>query len=309
MDHLQRYLADEVAEDHTIGRLTRREALRRLSLLGLTSLGASALLAACANATDSSEDQPSAPPSPGEPETARPLPSARSSDAIVTTEAITYPGRGVTLQGAFAAPTSSPRGAVMVIHENRGLSDFIRSITGRLAGDGYTALAVDLLSAEGGTAAFADEAAIGPALTRLASERSVDDMRSTLDELQRRQPAAKLAVIGFCFGGGMVWELLKDGDPRIAAAVPFYGPVADPDFSGSEAAVLAVYAEGDQRVNATRDAAAAALEQAGLVHDIRTFPGVGHAFVRSIDDPADPASGQARTAYETMLDWFARFLH
>ena len=74
------------------------------------------------------------------------------------TEAITFAGPdGRTLQGAWAA-ADRPRGSVLVIHENRGLTDHIRSVAGRLAASGYSALAVDLLSEEGGTASFADQA-------------------------------------------------------------------------------------------------------------------------------------------------------
>ena len=66
-------------------------------------------------------------------------------------EEIRFPGPHGELIGVVA--TASPaRGAVLVIHENRGLTDHIRSIPARLAADGYTALAIDLLSEEGGTA-------------------------------------------------------------------------------------------------------------------------------------------------------------
>ncbi|MFN2506904.1 MAG: dienelactone hydrolase family protein, partial [Acidimicrobiales bacterium] len=163
---------------------------------------------------------------------------------------------------------------MLVIHENRGLTDHIRSVGGRLAGAGYTAFALDLVSAQGGTASFTDPATIGPALTQNAASRSVDDMKAALGELQRRGPGAKLGAMGFCFGGGMVWQLVKAGEPPpLAAAVPFYGPIPEPDFSKSKAAVLGVYAEQDENVNRTRDGAKAALERAGLPHEIRTFPG------------------------------------
>ena len=79
------------------------------------------------------------------------------------------------------------------------------------------------------------------------------DVRSGIDELARRVPGKKLAVLGFCFGGGMTWKLLASGEPRIAAAVPFYGPTPDDaDFADSrQAAVLGFYGEQDTRVNAT----------------------------------------------------------
>ena len=152
---------------------------------------------------------------------------------------------------------------MLVIHENKGLNDWGRSVAGRLAGAGYSALAIDLLSEEGGTATFADPAAATAALGKAPPERFVADVRSGLDELARRVPDKKLAVVGFCFGGGLTWRLLAAGEPRIAAAVPFYGPAPDdPDFAGSkQAAVLGFYGELDTRVNATQAVAQASPRQ------------------------------------------------
>jgi dienelactone hydrolase len=87
-----------------------------------------------------------------------------------------------------------------------------------LAASGYSALAIDLLSAEGGTAALGDEAAAMTALSSAPPQRLVADKRAGLDELERRASGQKLGAIGFCFGGGMVWLLLASGEPRLAAA-------------------------------------------------------------------------------------------
>jgi carboxymethylenebutenolidase len=200
-------------------------------------------------------------------------------------------------------PAASPKGAVLVVHENRGLTDHIRSVAGRLAGAGYSALAVDLLSEEGGTAKVGNpQAALGAA----SSDRFLDDLRSSVDELARRQPAAKRGVIGFCFGGNMTW-LLAEKEPRLAAAVPFYGQIRQgADFSTAKAAVLAVYAERDSRVNATMAEARAALEKAGLPHRIEVYPGVDHAFFNDTGPRYDAT--QAAAAYGAALDWFGRYL-
>ena len=116
-----------------------------------------------------------------------------------------------------------------------------------------------------------------------------------------------VGVVGFCFGGGQVWSLLAAGEPRLAAAAPFYGPgVVNPDFAGSKAAVLGVYAEKDTRVNGTKDAMDAALTKAGLVHELRVFPGVDHAFFN--DTGARYDAPQAAAAYQAVLDWFGRYL-
>lgn len=291
MDSLKQYLAEEIGMDHADGLIGRREALRRLGLLGLGATAATSILAACAR---EEETAPVATASP----TGAPVPSG------VPTQAITFPGpEGRTLQAAWAA-ASTPKGGVLVIHENRGLTDHIRNVAGRLAASGYSGLALDLLSAEGGTAKVGGDAEAQAALGKAPRDRFIADMKAAIGELQRRVPGKKLAAIGFCFGGGMVWRLLASGEPRLAAAAPFYGPGPDsPNFSGSpNAAVLGVYAENDTRVNASRPAVEAALKKAGLKHEIVTFPGTGHAFFNDTGERYN--AEQARRAYDRVLAWF-----
>jgi carboxymethylenebutenolidase len=295
MSPFQRYLAEEIAVDHADGLISRRDALRRLAMLGLDVAAATTLLAACAR-------------EPGEP-APRPAggPAATSGPPPVAGEEVTFAGpEGRTLLGTWAA-AEEPRGGVLVIHENRGLTDHIKSVAGRFAASGYSALAIDLLSEEGGTAAVGGDAQAQAILGRTPPERFVADMKAGIDELARRLPDAKLAAIGFCFGGGMTWLLLASKEPRLSAAAPFYGPLPDSaDFSGSNAAVLGIYAELDGRVNATRDAATAALERAGLTHEIVTFPGANHAFFNDTGPRYDPAAATA--AYQRVLDWFGTHL-
>ncbi len=305
MDPNVRYLAEEVAENHADGGLTRREAMRRLAFLGFGSVPASALLAACGQ--DKASTQPVTEPPQGATSAASAAPAASSAPAAVATQNISYPGDGITVQGVFA-PAAAPKGAVLVIHENRGITDFIRSITGRLAASGYTALAVDLLSKQGGTAAHPDPAEVQSLLGENASSgQAVHDMKSTLVELERRAPGQKLGATGFCFGGNMTWDLLAAGDPPpLAAAVPFYGQAARPDFSNTKAAVLAVYAELDSRVNANREVAKVGLDGVKRTYEIKTFPGVNHAFMNNTG--ANYNATQAAAAYQAMIDWFATYL-
>src|SRR4029079_17425542 len=139
--------------------------------------------------------------------------------APATATAITFAGTNGRLKGAFAA-APRPKGAVLVIHENRGLTDHIRTIPPRFAADGYSALAVDLLSEEGGTAALGGDAPAIGALGAAPATRMVADLRAGIDELERRAPGKKVGVIGFCFGGGMTWQLLAAGGARGAAGAP-----------------------------------------------------------------------------------------
>jgi carboxymethylenebutenolidase len=268
-------------------------------MLGVATALALPLLAAC---DDAAQDGAAPPATPS------PAGSAPAGPSPLPTESVTFDGPdGREVRGAWSA-AESPQGAVLVVHENRGLTDHIRSVAGRLAASGYSALAVDLLSEEGGTGSFQDEAEVSAALNNVSDERFVADMKAAVSELGRRTSGAKIGAVGFCFGGGMVWSLLASGEPRLAAAAPFYGPLPEgADFTGSpNAAVLGVYGEQDERVNATRDAAAKALEAAGLTHEIMTFPNAGHAFFN--DTGARYNASAASAAYEKLLAWFGTHL-
>ena len=369
MNEIQTYLATEIAENCEQGQITRTEALRRLSMMGLSAAVALALLGACGSddganappsmstnsampatpsapntnmaapeatppgsASPSTEGNPtpSAPPAAGSgaaespsmgqaagtpstevtppPLDGAPDPATSGPGMGLPTEAITFTGPNGPLQGAFAA-AANPRGAVLVIHENRGLNDHIRTVVGRFAAAGFTAIGLDLLSEEGGSATFTEAEVPGQlgTVSMNAPARFVQDMQACLDELERRAPGAKLGAVGFCFGGGMMWQLIASNDPRLAAAAPFYGtPPANADFSGSSAAVLAFYGEQDTRVNATRDAATAALVSAGLTHEIVTEPGANHAFFN--DTGANYNEAAATDAWSRVLAWFDEHL-
>lgn len=302
MTPLQRYIAEEIATDHVDGLLSRREALRRLSLLGIGTAGATALLAAC---SESKQEEAEVPVTSSDAATVSAPPPG--SQKAVGTESVTWAGPRGELQGAWAA-ADQPRGAVLVIHENKGLNDHIRSVAGRFGGIGYSALAIDLLSGQGGTATFADPAEATAALSKLPPEEAVADLRSGIDELTRRVPDRKLAAVGFCMGGGMVWRLLAAGEPRLAAAVPFYGPTPeDPDFSGSEdVAVLGIYAAQDQRVNASEPIARAALEKAGMVFELVTEPDANHAFFNDTGERYNATA--AADAWKRLQEWFSRYV-
>jgi carboxymethylenebutenolidase len=105
----------------------------------------------------------------------------------------------------------------------------------------------------------------------------------------------------------MVWRLLATGERRLAAAAPFYRPFPEGgDLRGSKAAVLGVYGGLDTRVNATRDAAQAALEAARLKHEILTFTAADHAFFNDTGTRFNAPA--AEEAYRRVFDWFDRFV-
>ena len=295
MTELQKYLVEEIALDHADGLISRREALRRLALVGIGVSAATPLLAALAAGQARAGGAPA--PSKG---TTKPM-------VAHATTPITFRGPGGRkLIGAWAR-AAKPRGGVLVVHENRGLTDHIRSVAGRFAASGYSALAIDLLSEEGGTGSFPDEAAAMAALYGVPTSRFVTDMKWGVTELKRRLPAKRIGATGFCFGGGMVWTLLTAKESRLAAAAPFYGPFPEgSSLKGSKAAVLGIYGALDSRVNASKPIAAAALRAAGVPHQLVTFPGADHAFFSDTGPRYNHNAAEA--AYKRVLAWFARYV-
>jgi carboxymethylenebutenolidase len=288
--------------------LSRREAMRRLGLLGLTTAAATALIAACGGSDKSASNAPvtsSGPATAPGPATSPAAPPG-SAKALPTTP-ITWDGPQGQLQAAWAEAPDA-RGGILVIHENKGLNDWVRSVAGRFAGIGYSAMAIDLLSGQGGTAKFTDPAQATAALSKIPPQEFVANLKSGVDELGRRVPNKKLAVIGFCMGGGLTWQLLAAGAPQLAAAFPFYGPAPDnPDFGGSKnVAVLAFYGAQDQRVNATEPVARAALEKAGMVHELVTEPNANHAFFNDTGDRYNAVA--ADDAWRRVQDWLTQHM-
>ena len=309
MTELERYLAEEVAEDHVDGIITRREAMRRLGMLGLSTAAASSMIAAEAHARATGKGGGHHHGNDGKETTWAPPPA----------QSIEFAGKRGKLLASWA-PATKPRGGVLVIHENRGLTAHITHVARRWAASGWSALALDLLSEEGGTGSFPDEAAVAAALSAISgdpkSTRFVDDMKFAVTELGKRVGRrSPLGATGFCFGGGMVWNLLAAREPRLSAAAPFYGPFpTGGSLKGNQANVLGVYAGNDDRVNATRAAARAALDAARLDYELLTFAEqpqpptnpptylVGHAFFNDTGTRFNPAA--AEEAWRRVVSWF-----
>lgn len=322
MNHLQRYLVEEFVEDYQEGQISRRKALKLIA--GITGGAAAAqILAACG--------QPAAPAAPtaapaiptaavadptAAPATAAPTAAAASGDyrvapddPAVVAEAVRFAGDDSELVGYMARPAAEGSyPIVLVCHENRGLTPHIEDVTRRVAKAGYLGLAVDLVSRAGGTSAVSDTDSIPGLLSGAPPERHVADFRSGLT-FAAQQPFAladRVAMVGFCFGGGVTW-LVAAGIPELRAAVPFYGPAAPIEqVPQINAAVLAIYAERDNRINQSIPAIEAAMAENGKTYRKIIYPGVDHAFHNDTGQRYAPE--QARAAWDETLAWFNQYL-
>lgn len=297
MNELQRYLVEEAVEDYEEGRLTRREALKAIG--GLTGAALAAhMLEGCA------QGQPIAPGG----QSGAAAGKVAHDDSDVVAGVAEFPGAGARIGGYLARPGQPGRfPIVLVCHENRGLTRHIEDVTRRVAKAGYVGLAVDLLSREGGTAKHGSDAIPG-ILGKAAPARHVQDFQSAL-AYARSQPFARpdrVGMTGFCFGGGIVWRVAA-GVPDLRAAVPFYGvPVQESDVRNIGAAVLAIYAGRDDRVNRNIPAIEAAMQKHGKTFRKIVYPNVNHAFH---NDTGDRYSAEAaKAAWGEALAWFAKYL-
>jgi carboxymethylenebutenolidase len=197
--------------------------------------------------------------------------------------------------------------AVIVIHENQGLTDWVRSVADQLASHGYVAIAPDLLSGMapngGKTSDFPDGDSARAAIYKLQPDVITADLNA-ITGYAKKIPAAngKVTVSGFCWGGGQSFRFATN-QPDLAAAFVFYG--TGPDSAGNvKAPVYGFYGGNDARVNATIPKSEEMMKQAGKKYEPVTYEGAGHGFMRSGEAPdANEANREARD--EAWKRWLA----
>jgi carboxymethylenebutenolidase len=196
---------------------------------------------------------------------------------------------------------------VVVIHENRGLHPHIKDVARRAAVAGYVALAPDLMSSIGGTPENQDEAAAKFAQIRSAPVALADALKS-VDYLRSRPDATgKIGVVGFCWGGSMVGQMVASG-ADVNAGVVFYGgaPPAD-KVPAIRAPLLLHYAGNDAGVNATVPAFETALKNAGKTYTLYMYEGAQHAFHNDTSAARYNAEA-AKLAWTRTIEFFDKTL-
>ncbi|HEX3373414.1 MAG TPA: dienelactone hydrolase family protein [Edaphobacter sp.] len=214
---------------------------------------------------------------------------------------------GRTVQAFVVYPEVKTKAPVIVlIHEIFGLSDWAKEMADELAGQGFIVVAPDLLSGfgpnGGGTDAFPST---GDDRTKAVSGLDAAVVTADLDaaaDYGKKIPAAngKIAVAGFCWGGGKSFAFATHRKD-LSAAFVFYGP-GPSDVTTITAPVYGFYAGNDARIGATLPATTAAMKAAGKKFEPVTYDGAGHGFMRAGEAPdASPANKAAREQGFTRL--------
>jgi carboxymethylenebutenolidase len=237
---------------------------------------------------------------------------------------------GGAFEAYLARPTlahgASPKGALVLIHEIWGLVDHIRGIADRFAAEGYLVIAPDILSEVGirpeiglelnaimtsqdervrteGQPRLRD--AFAPMRAPEYAEWAIAALIECVDYLAE-QPGidGRIGVVGFCFGGSYSFALAA-ADPRIRAAVPFYGaPPRLSEVPKITGKVLAFYGENDPTIIDALPEVTAAMQAAGVDFDSKVYAGAGHAFFNDTNQFAyrQEAASDAWARALTFLD-------
>jgi carboxymethylenebutenolidase len=312
METFQQYLVEEFLDDYREQQMPRRAMLRRITLL-LGSAVAAATWLQSQGVAVSAEEAAAA--------TLELVPSDQTGSGVTVSPddpalaagMVTFAARdGAELFGYVAKPADMGQlgraPGVLVIHENRGLLEHFKDVARRFAKEGFAALAIDLLSREGGTDTFPDQPAVSAALSAAGPERHVADVSDAIGYLlgQTEVLPGGVGATGYCFGGGICWRVAVD-DQNVAAAAPHYGSAPPLEkVPQLRAAVLGIYGERDERINAGIPALEDALQQTGKTYKIKIYPGAGHAFFNDTGSGHHPEA--AADAWAETLAWFRAYL-
>lgn len=225
---------------------------------------------------------------------------------------VQFPGDAGAIFGHLAYPKGTDQQnwlGVIVVHENRGLVEHIRDVTRRVARAGFVGLGVDLLSRQGGTGQFTDPTQQTAAYGRTTQEERRADLIAGFNYLKSLDVlrAGRIGTVGFCAGGGNVWDLAVNLED-LAAAVAFYGTPLPPEdqIQRIKAPVLGIYAELDRALTLRTPAIITAMISQQKTFGFHIYQGVGHAF----HNDTGPAynSTAACDAWSQTLAWFNKFL-
>lgn len=180
---------------------------------------------------------------------------------------------------------------VIVIHENRGLTDWVRSFADQIAEAGYIAIAPDLLSdfddEHGRTSDFVSSDAARNALYRLEPDQIINDLIGVQNYAGMLSSSnSKVVVAGFCWGGSQTFRFATYTE-GIEASLVFYGSAPDEDepYQYIKAPVYGFYGGNDQRINATIPDTEERMDRFGNEFEYVIYEGAGHAYMRSGESP------------------------
>lgn len=215
------------------------------------------------------------------------------------------------------------KGGLILIHEVWGLNDHIRSVADRFAKEGYLVYAPDLLSLTGieekVTAQLQEDLfnpekrnEVQPKVRQLMAPiqepqfalDTVNSLKQIFDSLYNEESTkGKVAVIGFCFGGTYSYNLAI-AEPKLKAAVPFYGHADQTveELRQIQAPIQAFYGEKDEALIANLPDLENRMHEAEVDFNYQIYADCGHAFFND-SNPYAYNESAAKDAWNKTLDF------
>ncbi len=201
--------------------------------------------------------------------------------------------------------------AVVVVHEDRGLTSWERGLADRLAAAGFVVVVPDLLSERGprggASEAFDSAAAAREAIQALPAEQVDADLDATVEFAEKQVPSPrKVVMAGFCWGGSQAFRYAAH-NPRLAAVIDFYGAAPHEEQLGQLCVpVFGFYGELDFRITADVPRLKSRLGALSKEYASVTYAGAGHGFMRT--GKARDAGPADRKAHDDAWVRFAELL-
>ena len=245
------------------------------------------------------------------------------AQTVITTDAAGLTAGEVKIQvkdGEIAAYRALPAGGrnlptVILVHEIWSVHEYFKDLCRRLAKLGYLAVAPDLYARQGDVSKLEIDD-IRKVVATVPDAQVMSDLDATFDwAVNNGGNAEKVAATGFCWGGRIAW-LYAAHNPRLKAAVAWYGPVSRPatpnnpkhpvDIAANlDVPVLGLYGGADAGIpNETVEQMQAALKAAGKPSQIHLYPGMPHAF--HADYRPSYRKEAADDGWKRMLEWFRK---
>ncbi|MGA7042178.1 MAG: dienelactone hydrolase family protein, partial [Nitrososphaeraceae archaeon] len=208
------------------------------------------------------------------------------------------------------ATTGKKLPAVIMIHENKGLNDYIRSMANTLAREGYVVLAVDLF--KGQVAQTSQQAQQLTSSARSNPASTISNLQAAVKYVSSLPlvDSSKIASIGWCFGGGQSLQLALHSEQHpLVATVLYYGTPLVTDkqqLSKIKWPVLGIFGDKDQANPLPMiDSFKAALDADGITNQIQIYKGLGHAFANP--SGANYAPNETVDAWQKTLEFLKKY--
>ncbi len=284
---------EKLVGDYRDGRISRRKFIQRITLL-------TGSLAAAMSMIDSLLPYP-----------ARAAQVDANDPALASSDVKFTAPDGTAISGYLTRPKDeNRRPAVVVVHEWRGIDDYIRDVARKLAKAGYVALVPDLLSRKGGTTSFPSPQAATDALLKIDEGTITGDLTTAVNYLKGQNfvRANEIGVIGFCWGGGKALAFTSR-NKDLAAAVIYYGdnPQNLEDVKNITAPVLGQYGGADERITSGVSKLQEAMKKYGKSFDYKVYLGAPHGF-NSDTSPQNYREEAAKEAWRRTLEFFKKHL-